>query len=134
MSSLNKVQLIGRMGKDPEQRTTTTGTTVTNFTLATSEKYNGEEKTEWHNIVAFKKAAELIAQYCSKGSQIYVEGKIQTRKWQDKDNNTRYSTEIIVFNFLFLDGKREAQDPTESQYNSTQSMPDSGISDSEIPF
>lgn len=134
MSSLNRVTLIGRMGKDPEQRATQTGTAVTNFTLATSEKYNGEEKTEWHNLVAFKKQAELIAQYCRKGSQIYLEGKLQTRKWQDKEGQTRYSTEIVVYNFVFLDSKGDRQDPSEQQYQASQVQPDSSIDDSDLPF
>jgi len=103
---VNKAILIGNLGKDPEVRYTQSGTAVGNFTLATTERRKqGEEwvdHTEWHNIVAWGRQAELCSQYLQKGSTVYIEGRIQTRKWQDKDGNNRYSTEIVVNDIQFL--------------------------------
>ncbi len=99
---INKVILIGNLGQNPEIRYTSNGNTVTNLNLATSEiwkdKNTGEnkEKTEWHKIVIFGKLAEIAAEYLQKGSQIYIEGSLKTRKWQDKNGNDRYTTEIVV--------------------------------------
>jgi single-strand DNA-binding protein len=109
--SVNKVILVGRLGKDPETRYMTNGEAVTNVTLATSENWkdkNGEkqEKTEWHNLVFYRRLAEVAGEYLKKGSQIYVEGKIQTRKWQDKETGKdRYTTEIIVNEMQMLGSK-----------------------------
>ena len=108
--SVNKVILIGRLGKDPETRYMTSGEAVTNATLATSENWkdkSGEkqEKTEWHNLVFYRRLAEIAGEYLKKGSQIYVEGRIQTRKWQDKDGSDRYSTEIIANEMQMLGGR-----------------------------
>jgi single-strand DNA-binding protein len=108
--SVNKVILIGRLGKDPETRYMTSGEAVTNCTLATSENWkdkSGEkqEKTEWHNLVFYRRLAEIAGEYLKKGSQIYVEGKLQTRKWQDKDGKDRYTTEIVVNEMTMLGGK-----------------------------
>jgi single-strand DNA-binding protein len=104
--SVNKVILIGNLGKDPEVRRLNSGDQVVNFTLATSEnwrdKTSGErkEKTEWHNIVIFNEnLGKVVEQYCKKGSKVYVEGQLQTRKWQDKDGNDRYTTEIVLQRF-----------------------------------
>jgi single-strand DNA-binding protein len=108
--SVNKVILIGRLGKDPETRYMTSGEAVTNVTLATSENYkdkSGEkqERTEWHNLVFYRRLAEIAGEYLKKGSMIYVEGRIQTRKWQDKEGKDRYTTEIIVNEMTMLGGK-----------------------------
>lgn len=108
--SVNKVILVGRLGKDPETRYMTNSEAVTNVTLATSEKYkdkSGEsvEKTEWHNLVFYRRLAEVAGEYLKKGSQIYIEGRIQTRKWQDKEGNDRYTTEVIVNEMQMLGGK-----------------------------
>ena len=108
--SVNKVILIGRLGKDPETRYMTSGEAVTNCTLATSENWkdkSGEkqEKTEWHNLVFYRRLAEIAGEYLKKGSQIYVEGKQQTRKWQDKEGKDRYTTEIVVNEMTMLGGK-----------------------------
>jgi single-strand DNA-binding protein len=104
--SVNKVILVGNLGKDPEVRRLNSGDQVVNFTLATSEnwrdKTSGErkEKTEWHNIVIFNEnLGKVVEQYCKKGSKVYVEGQLQTRKWQDKDGNDRYTTEIVLQRF-----------------------------------
>ena len=107
--SVNKVILIGRLGKDPETRYMTSGEAVTNATLATSENWkdkNGEkqEKTEWHNLVFYRRLAEIAGEYLKKGSQIYVEGKLQTRKWQTKEGQDRYTTEIVVNEMTMLGG------------------------------
>ncbi|HHO59047.1 MAG TPA: single-stranded DNA-binding protein [Thiotrichales bacterium] len=102
---VNKVILIGNLGKDPEVKYMPSGDAVANVTLATSETWNdkstGEkkEKTEWHRVVFFGKLAEIVGQYCKKGSKIYVEGQLQTRKWQGQDGQDRYSTEVVVRGF-----------------------------------
>jgi single-strand DNA-binding protein len=99
--SVNKVILVGNLGKDPELRYTASGTAVANFSLATTEKYkdrdgNSQEKTEWHNIVVWRQLAEICGKYLTKGKQVYIEGKIQTRSYDDRDGNKRYITEIVV--------------------------------------
>lgn len=111
-SGINKVILIGRLGKDPEVRYTTSGGAVTNFTMATSESWTDkggqkQERTEWHRIVVWGKLGELCGQYLAKGRQAFVEGRLQTREWQDKDNNKRYTTEIVAMNVQFLGGAGE---------------------------
>ncbi|MDD5180919.1 MAG: single-stranded DNA-binding protein [Gallionellaceae bacterium] len=108
--SVNKVILVGRLGKDPETRYMTNGEAVTNANLATSENWkdkSGEkqEKTEWHNLVFYRRLAEIAGEYLKKGSLIYVEGKLQTRKWQTKEGQDRYTTEIIVNEMQMLGGK-----------------------------
>lgn len=110
MSSINKAILIGRLGKDPETRYMTNGDAVTNVSLATSEKYKdkqgeAQEKTEWHNLTFYRRLAEIAGEYLKKGSMIYVEGKITTRKWQDKEGKDRYTTEIIVHEMTMLGSK-----------------------------
>ena len=108
--SVNKVILVGHLGKDPETRYMTNGEAMTTVSLATSENWkdkSGEkqEKTEWHNLVFFRRLAEVAGEYLKKGSQVYVEGKLQTRKWQTKEGQDRYSTEIIVDQMQMLGGK-----------------------------
>ncbi len=110
MGNLNKVLLIGHIGQDPEKRITPGGHSVVNISLATTERFkdkegNNQERTEWHRVVFWNRQAELIEQYCGKGSQIYVEGSLQTREWQDKDGNRRFSTDIVARNMQFLDSK-----------------------------
>lgn len=112
MSGVNKVILIGRFGKDPEIRYTPSGVAVANFSIATSEtwkdKDTGEkkEKTEWHNIVAWRKQAELMGEFFGKGSEIYIEGRLETRSWEGDDGIKRYKTEIIMSNFAFTGGSK----------------------------
>jgi single-strand DNA-binding protein len=112
MAGINKAIIVGRLGKDPEMRYMTDGTAVANFTVATSEEWkdknSGEkkEKTEWHRIVAFRKLGEICGEYLSKGRQVYIEGRIQTREWSDKDGNKRYTTEIVASDIQML-GSRE---------------------------
>src|SRR3989338_8404978 len=109
MAGVNKVILIGNLGKDPEIRYTPQGAAVCNFSIATSRAWkdkdgNKKEETDWHNIVAFGKLAEICGEYLSKGRQIYIEGRIQTRAWDDKDGNKRYTTEIVANTVQFLGG------------------------------
>jgi single-strand DNA-binding protein len=126
--SVNKVILVGRLGKDPETRYMTSGEAVANVSLATSENYkdkSGEkqERTEWHNLVFYRRLAEIAGEYLKKGAQIYVEGRIQTRKWQDKEGKDRYTTEIIVNEMTMLGGKSGGTGSFEVVEN--QSMPSS---------
>ncbi len=111
--SINKVILVGNLGQDPEVRYTPNGTAVCNMRLATNEAYrdpegNLVERTEWHNLVAWGRLAEICSQYLRKGSKIYVEGSLQTRSWEDREGNTRYTTEIKIREMVMLDGRGEA--------------------------
>ena len=113
MSSVNKVILVGNLGKDPEIRYTADNTPVGNFSLATTESYkdksgNKQEVTEWHNIVVWRGLAEIAEKYLKKGRQIYVEGKLKSRSWDDKDGIKRYTTEVVADNFIML-GKKEGE-------------------------
>jgi len=131
MAGVNKVILVGNLGKDPEVRYLDNGVAVANFSLATTENYKNKEgervsKTEWHNIVLWRGLAEVAEKWLKKGSSVYVEGKIRTRKWEDKDGNTRYSTEILGDNMTMLGGKPVSESPAES-------VPDSGKKD-DLPF
>ncbi len=108
---VNKVTLIGNLGADPEVRYTANGSAVANIRLATAEswrdKESGEqqERTEWHRVVFFSRLAEIVGEYLKKGSQVYVEGRLQTRKWQDRDGNERYTTEIVANEMQMLGGR-----------------------------
>lgn len=109
MSGVNKVILVGRLGADPEVRTLESGTKVSSIRLATSERYkdrNGQqqESTEWHNVVLWRGLADVTEKYLKKGDQVYIEGKIKTRKWTDKDGNDRYSTDIVADEMTMLGG------------------------------
>jgi single-strand DNA-binding protein len=112
---VNKVILLGNLGKDPEVRYFPNGDAVCNVTVATSEswtdKASGEkkEKTEWHKVTFTKKLAEVVGQYLKKGSKVYVEGKLQTRKWTDKEGKDQYTTEIVAFDMQMLDGKSQGE-------------------------
>ena len=114
---INKAILIGNLGNDPDIRYTASGTAIANISLATAEswrdKNSGEqqERTEWHRIVFFGRLAEIVGEYLRKGSQIYVEGRIQTRKWQDKEGNDRYSTEVVANEMQMLGGRGGASAP-----------------------
>ena len=123
--SVNKVILIGHLGKDPEIRYVFENVPVANFSLATSESYkdkNGEwqESTEWHNIVAWRGLAERAEKYLKKGKQVFIEGKIRTRSWDDKDGNKRYTTEIVADTLQLL-GKRDESDNDGSSYSNSGS-------------
>jgi single-strand DNA-binding protein len=106
---INKVILIGNLGQDPDMRSTASGTAVVNLRIATTERRkdregNWNDHTEWHSVVSFGRTAENVGKYCRKGKQIYVEGRLQTRKWQDRDGRDRYSTEVVADNIRFLGG------------------------------
>lgn len=140
---LNKVQLIGRVGKDPEIRYTNGGKAIANFSIATSESYKdkqtGEkvEKTEWHNISAFDRLAEIIGEYVKKGALLYVEGKIQTRKYE-KDGVERYATSILIHEMKMLGGRSEGDNQQPQQRRAASTAPAQGGSfddmDDDIPF
>ena len=112
MASLNKVMLIGNLGKDPEVRYTTSGQAVASFNLATSEKFKNksgeqEERTEWHRVTLWGKLAEIAGEYLAKGRTVFIEGRLQTREWTDRDGNKRYTTEIVGDRMQMLGGKGE---------------------------
>ena len=141
---VNKVILVGNLGQKPEMRYTATQTAVANLSIATTESWKDKEsgenrdKTEWHRVVFFGNLAEIAEKYLDKGSSIYVEGKIQTRKWQDKDGNDRYTTEILG-NQLTMLGSRNTSDPSMNQDNNSDTpFPEDdsseGITDDDIPY
>jgi single-strand DNA-binding protein len=123
---INKVILIGNLGKDPESRTFPNGGSVTNVTLATSESWrdahgNQQERTEWHNVVFHNKLGEIVAQYLRKGSKVYIEGSLRTRKWQDKTTGQdRYITEVHASEMQMLDGKPASSAPAPAQGHGSQ--------------
>jgi len=114
MSSVNKVILIGHLGNDPEVRSTPSGTYVANLSIATNERWmdkqtsQWQERTEWHRVVLFARQAEVASQYLRKGSQVFIEGRLQTRKWQDQQGQDRYTTEIVGSEMKMLGGRGEA--------------------------
>jgi len=151
--SVNKVLLIGRLGNNPEMRFTGSGSAVANFNLATSENWNDkngqkQERTEWHRIVVWGKLAELCGQYLSKGRQCFVEGRLQTRSWDDKDGNKRYTTEVVATTVQFLGssaGAGAGAGAQATQQNSMEApsmdmgavasqMSESSFTEDEIPF
>lgn len=150
MAGVNKVILVGNLGKDPEVRTLENGVKVCSFPLATSESYKDKNtgqtitRTEWHNIVMWRGLADVAERFLEKGKQIYVEGKIQTRSYQDKEGNQRYMTEIVANEMTMLGGKSDGNSDTsrpesrrESVANNTSSSSDiQGIDDEEddLPF
>lgn len=151
---VNKVILVGNLGKDPEVKYTANGAAVANITIATSESWNDkqtgekQEKTEWHRVVFFRRLAEIAGEYLRKGSQVYIEGKLQTRKWQDQNGQDRYTTEIVANEMQMLGGRggeggaRPQQgggggfrSNAPAQQAPAQSQPDSGgFDDDDIPF
>lgn len=142
MAGINKVILIGRLGSDPEVRYTPSGVAVANFSIATSEEWtdkdSGEkkERTEWHRIVAWRRLGEICGEYLSKGRQVYVEGRLQTRSWDDKDGNKKYTTEIVASDIQFL-GSRDTSDggrPSGGGGGGFQGAPGPGPEDDDIPF
>ena len=118
--TVNKVILVGNLGADPESRSTQSGSVVANLRIATTERAkdrdgNWTDHTEWHRVACFGRTAENVAKYCRKGKQVYVEGKIRTRKWQDRDGNDRWSTEVIADQIRFLGGRSESSGGHEQQ-------------------
>lgn len=144
MASLNKVLLIGNLGKDPETRYLPSGGAVCNFSIATTETWKDkdgqkQERTEWHNITMYGKLSEIAAQYLKKGSSVYLEGKLQTRKWQDKTTGAdRYSTEIICDQMQMLGGKDRSESASGNQQSQQRQQPANKPSqndfEDDIPF
>ena len=119
MAGVNKVILVGNLGKDPEIRHLENGTAVANFPIATSESYKDKEgsrveQTEWHNVVVWRKLAEIAENYLKKGSQIYLEGKLRTRSWDDQQGNKKYTTEVVADSFTMLGKREDSQGSTNS--------------------
>jgi single-strand DNA-binding protein len=138
--SVNKAILIGRLGKDPELRYTPGGKAVASFSLATTERWTGDdgqrnESTTWHNIVAWGKQAELMKEYLTKGREVYIEGRISNRSYDDKEGNKRYVSEIVVQAFQFLGSKGEGGSGPSKQAEAPQEPPpDAGGGDDDLPF
>jgi len=148
MASVNKVILVGNLGKDPEMRHMPNGDAVCNITVATSEswkdKATGDKKevTEWHRVTMFRQLAEIAGKYLAKGSSVYIEGKLQTRKWQDKDGSDRYTTEIIGSEMKLLGSKRDSGQvqqtqratPPQPAASPRRPAPNFDAMDDDIPF
>ena len=138
MASVNKVILLGNLGNDPEVRYTPSGKTVANFSLATTEQWTTkdgakEEKTEWHRIVAWGRLGEICGEYLHKGKQVYIEGKLQTRAWEDRDGNKRYTTEVIALGMQMLGAaERDGGRKTREEYGPVDEP--QTIPDDDIPF
>jgi len=151
---VNKVILVGNLGRDPEMKYTASGAAIANITVATSESWNDKqtnervEKTEWHRVVAFQRLAEIMGEYLKKGSQVYIEGKLQTRKWQDQNGQDRYSTEVVANDMQML-GSRGGEggggrpqgagggfrnNPPAQQQAAPADSGSGGFDDDDIPF
>jgi len=148
MASVNKAILLGNLGADPELRYTNSGTAVANFRIATNERWNdknGEQKerTEWHNIVAWGKLGEICGKYLKKGRTVYIEGRLQTRSWEDQSGNKRYTTEIVA-QVMQMIGRGASAEPAESGWaeppraQDEQAVPDipvgTSAADDDLPF
>ncbi len=149
--SVNKVILVGHLGKDPEVKYTPNGTAVAKFSLATNERYkdkdgNWQDRTEWHNIVAWQRTAEIAGEYLKKGRQVYIEGRLQTRSWDDKESGQKkYMTEIVAQDLVLLGGgrgegeegggrSRSASAGMDQRPQQEQAPQGTGITDEDIPF
>ena len=150
---VNKVILVGNLGKDPEMKYTASGAAIANITVATTDSWNdkqtGEkvEKTEWHRVVAFQRLAEIMGEYLRKGSQVYIEGRLQTRKWQDQNGQDRYTTEVVANDMQMLGGRGGDggggrsqgggggfRNNPQTQPTQAQPKPDNDFADDDIPF
>ena len=138
MAGVNKVIIVGNLGRDPEVRYTKGGVPAATFTVATSEDWKDkdsgqkQERTEWHRIIAWRGLADICGKYLRKGSQVYIEGKIQTRQWQDKDGVQRYTTEIVVQNMQMLGARRDESAPAPAM--PTDVPEPSNLPEDDIPF
>lgn len=140
---INKVTLVGNLGKDPEMKYTASGAAICNVTIATSEswkdKQSGEqvEKTEWHRVVAFQRLAEIMGEYLKKGSQVFIEGKLQTRKWTDKDGQDRYTTEVVANDMLMLSARSGSESETKPGFRDKpagKQVTAADFKDDDLPF
>ena len=142
MSDLNSCNFIGRLGRDPETRYMPTGDAVSSFSIAVGWKSKDKEGAEWVNITAFGKLAEICAQYLTKGSQVFIQGRMKTEKWQDKEGNDRYTTKIIAERLQMLGGKSERAPADEGEKHAPQTPPEikptdvfpGAFNDDNIPF
>ena len=139
MGSVNKVILVGNLGRDPEVRYTQGGAPVANFTLATNEVWTDkaggrQERTEWHRIVVWGKQAEIVKEYLVKGRQVYVEGSLQTRQWDDRDGNKRSTTEVKAMKVVLLGGRGEGGGSTRSEAPPPEMTSDEPPQEDDIPF
>ena len=143
---INKVILVGNLGADPETRYMPSGSAVTNIRVATTESWKDkdtgdqQERTEWHSVAFFGRLAEIVAEYLRKGSQVYIEGKLRTRKWQDREGNDRWSTEVVANEMQMLGGRpgsnapAQAPAPAAAQGGADAPQPPPGDLDDDIPF
>ena len=139
MAGVNKVILIGRLGRDPEVRYTPSGVAVANFSIATSEEWKDkdtgekQERTEWHKIVAWRRLGEICGEYLHKGKEVYIEGKLQTRPWEDRDGNKRYTTEVVanVMQMLGAAGKEGKVQSADNKFSTEEPVT---VPEDEIPF
>lgn len=140
MRGVNKVILIGNCGSDPETRYMPNGGAVTNLSIATSESWKDkqsgqqQERTEWHRCVFYQKLAEIAGEYLKKGSKVYVEGQLRTRKWQGQDGQDRYTTEIIVSEMQMLDGKQDGAAPQSKPAKAAPAPAPAPAFDDDVPF
>jgi len=147
MSGVNKVILIGNLGADPEVRFTGSGTAVANFNIATTERYNNregekQERTEWHRIVMFGRQAEIAKEYLHKGRQVYIEGRLQTRQWEDQQGQKRYTTEVVCNNMQMIGSRGgggggddfPSQDAPSDRAPAAQTSGGGGSDDDDLPF
>lgn len=141
MAGVNKVILVGNLGKDPEIRHLDNGVAVANFSLATTESYTNKQgervnQTEWHNIVLWRGLADIAEKYLKKGNSVYIEGKIITRKWEDKDGNTRYSTDIVADKMTMLGAKQESSSISQPKNNEEINSLNSSeqLNNDDLPF
>ena len=139
MKGVNKVILIGNLGRDPEMRHSQAGAAIANIAVATSESWKdkntgeNQERTEWHRVVMFNRLGEIAGEYLKKGSKVYIEGKLQTRKWQDKQGQDRYTTEIVANEMQMLDS-RGGQQQHSGDYKPQQRTQEESFDDQDIPF
>ena len=136
---VNRVILIGRLGRDPEIRYTQSSMPVANFSLATNERWAGQdgsrqERTEWHNIVVFGKLADICGQFLKKGKLVFIEGRLQTREWDDRDGNKRRTTEVVANNMQMLDSRGGGEGDSGDAGESNRNAMEIGITDDDIPF
>ena len=141
---VNKVILVGNLGQKPEMRYTATQTAVANISIATTESWKDKEsgenrdKTEWHRVVFFGNLAEIAEKYLDKGSSVYIEGKIQTRRWQDKEGKDRWTTEVLGNQLTMLGSRNTSESPTQANDSSNTPFPEDdsgpGLTDDDIPF
>jgi len=140
MSSVNKALIIGNLGQDPEIKYTQSGSPVANLSVATSERWKdkntGEQKeqTEWHRVVVFGRLAEIAEQYLKKGSKVFIEGKIQTRDWEDADGNKKYTTEVVAREMTMLDSRASTGSSVTSSDDSDKGAPKDDKFEEDIPF